>query len=372
MLRWKGKDFKEKRRHLYLVLDDWPLGYSIRKIDLVGNGDRKYRRAGNEVTWSDDTLLPPIFRFEAPRGRPEYFAGAFDSRILALQPMDSQFTHNPTAGAPMFDVRKRSLMPCPRQRPDPVDPIYIPVGGRLFALSAGSFQLLYPPPDANGGGLEDFVWTSLPTPPFQCEHVTSYGIHGDGRTIFVSTGMSKVLNHMGGSDKVSTGGSPSIFSFDTAESVRSDCMWKQHGQWQLPFNGRGHFVAELGAWVGLVEHRKVLGSIIWRICSIDVTSDNWDHDHDAKFCEVQTLSDNVDNFVFVVGAALVSMGGSKFCLVQCCSEGVGPPYLQLSTFNVMYDRNGDLTTGNNRCLAYYNFAEGVTMKMLQNPVAFWM
>ncbi|CAL4919050.1 unnamed protein product [Urochloa decumbens] len=286
MLRWKGKDFKEKRRHLYLVLDDWPLGYSIRKIDLVGNGDRKYRRAGNEVTWSDDTLLPPIFRFEAPRGRPEYFAGAFDSRILALQPMDSQFTHNPTAGAPMFDVRKRSLMPCPRQRPDPVDPIYIPVGGRLFALSAGSFQLLYPPPDANGGGLEDFVWTSLPTPPFQCEHVTSYGIHGDGRTIFVSTGMSKVLNHMGGSDKVSTGGSPSIFSFDTAESVRSDCMWKRHGQWQLPFNGRGHFVAELGAWVGLVEHRKVLGSIIWRICSIDVTSDNWDHDHDAKFCEV--------------------------------------------------------------------------------------
>nr|CAB3498240.1 unnamed protein product [Digitaria exilis] len=234
MLGWKGNDFpKEKARHLYLVFDDWSWGYSIRKIDLLaGDGDCEGSRpSSSSMSDVDYNLPPPIFRFQAPRGHPNYFAGAFDSKILAMHPMDPQFSLNPNAGVPIFDVRKRCLMVGPRQRPDLLHPIYVPVGGRLFSLAAGSFQLLYPPPDANSYS-EGFVWTwqTLPDPPFDHKQVTSYAVHRDGRTMFVSTRDS-----------------PAIFSFDTAESARNACMWKQHAQCQLPFNGRGYFVAELGA-----------------------------------------------------------------------------------------------------------------------------
>ncbi|BAF10972.2 Os03g0163400 [Oryza sativa Japonica Group] len=352
MLGWKGNYFpNEKRRHLYLVLDDWSRGYSIRKIDLsVGNdGDGEH------------SMPPAIFSFEAPRAGPKYFAGAFDSKILAMQPVDPQFSFNPMAGIPIYDVRMRSLVVGPRQRPDPVDPIYIPVGGRLFALSVGSFQLLYPPPDDESDDQEeeeDFVWGwhALPNPPFQHEHVTSYAVHRDGRTIFVSIG----------------GESSATFSFDTAESVRNGCMWKNHGQWQLPFSGRAYFIAELDAWVGL--SRKPGTTTSWRICSMDVISDDCENGQAVKYTR-EELATTVSDHELVTGVTLVSMGGgSKFCVVECCLDhSVSVPFIQLVTFSMMYGKNGELTTGNSRQFREYkNIPQGVSSEMLENPVAFWM
>uniref|UniRef100_A0A0E0CVL9 DUF1618 domain-containing protein n=1 Tax=Oryza meridionalis TaxID=40149 RepID=A0A0E0CVL9_9ORYZ len=359
MLGWKGNYFpKEKRRHHYLILDDWSRRYSIRKIDLsVGDaGDGEH-----------SVPVPlAIFSFEAPRAGPKYFAGAFDSKILAMQPVDPQFSFNPMAGVPIYDVRMRSLMVGPRQRPDPVEPIYIPVGGRLFALSVGSFQLLYPSPDDESDEQEeeeeDFVrgWHALPDPPFQ---------HMSVSPPTLCTGMGEL--------SLSALASSATFSFDTAESMRDAYMWKNHGQWQLPFSGRAYYVAELDAWVGL--SRKPGTTISWRICSMDVISDDWENGQAAvKYTEedlIAATSTVSDREFVVIGVTLVSMGGgSKFCVVECCLDrSVSAPFIRLVTFSVMYGKNGELTTGNSRQFQEYkDIPQGVSSEMLENPMAFWM
>jgi hypothetical protein len=73
----------EKSSHLYLILDDWSWGYSIRKIDLSLDVPRSAITVRQRLP-----LPPPFFRFRAPRSEPEYFAGAFESKILAMQLMD--------------------------------------------------------------------------------------------------------------------------------------------------------------------------------------------------------------------------------------------------------------------------------------------
>ena len=150
--RGKNGRGKENLRHLYLVLDDWSWGYNIRKIDL------SYGKPGV------NSLPPVTFRLEAPRGRPRYFAGAYDTKILAMHESKNSFMKDCVL---IHDVHMRSVVAGPRQTPNPVDPIYIPVGDKLFALDAGSFQLLYRPP-CHESNWDEFVWTwqTLPAPPF--------------------------------------------------------------------------------------------------------------------------------------------------------------------------------------------------------------
>lgn len=90
------------------------------------------------------------------------------------------------------------------------DPIYFSVGEGLFVLSSGSFQLLHPPAalEEPGGDL-CWEWRELPKHPFDRMDVTSYAVHPDGRTIFVST-------------------SAATFTFDTAKVHRK---WRRHGSW---------------------------------------------------------------------------------------------------------------------------------------------
>ncbi|KAK8444146.1 hypothetical protein SEVIR_9G091650v4 [Setaria viridis] len=124
-----------------------------------------------------------------------------------------------------------------------------------------------------------------------------------------------------------------------------------------------------------------------------------------------------------IGATLVYMGvESKFCLLECITnqadladelpgsdETNGEPsdeadelaycddlnedsdgevnedyevneeqdryrFLRLTTFSLMYDKNGDLTTGSDySCwLGYCSMPQEVTQSMLEHPVAFWM
>ncbi|RCV32113.1 hypothetical protein SETIT_6G232000v2, partial [Setaria italica] len=289
------------------------------------------------------------FKFEAPRGYPRYFAGAFGSNVLAMQPMNSKFKNYSMHGILIYDVRKRSIIIGPPQRPDPVDPIYIPVGGRLFALAAGSFQLLDPPPyDETSSKDLRWMWHTLPEPPFSHGLVTSYAVHSDERTIFVSIG----------------GQTPATFSFDTEESeMDGSCRWKHHGQWKMPFNGRGHFVPELNCWVGLWG---ALGRHNRRVCAIDVVSSNLA----LKLCEEGLNQFSADE---PIGATLVSMGGgSKFCLLEYKYNNEKKVVMQLTTFSLKYDKNGDLTMSKSRRIQHYRVPEEVTWSMLQTPVAFWM
>ena len=376
------------------------------------------------VCTGDRRLPPAIFRFEAQRGLPMYFAAAFDSKILALQPtapgtamaLPSVLEHH----VAVFDVRTRSCLffPLPDPETSGADPIYIPAGGRLFALADGTFDWLDPPPlgtPANGEQAWEWSWFEIPDPPFKRRHVTSYAVHADGQTIFVS---------------VKKGASAATFSFETEEHGG---VWHRHGRWALPFTGRAHFDRQLDAWVGLSGEPGSVG----HLCACDVVPAIPDADGKGqcparKLSKEKLLSD--DPTERHVGATLVYMGGrSKFCLVQCvsidgdradercdcnlddeddsederngcdleecyycdddlldvcdmedddgsaademkdCETSRPRRYLvRLTSFTLKYDRNGDLTTGSSCRVRYYRVPGGSTVPLLSNPVAFWM
>ncbi|CAN6309353.1 unnamed protein product [Urochloa humidicola] len=149
---------RQRRKHLYLILDDWSRGYSIRELDLSSDSD-----SGDLLCWrctgrrdraphrrGERCLPPPIFHVEAPREMTTFFAGAFGTKIMSMHPRYNPrylyHYHHVTPGpVSIFDVRTRSLSF--GRRPDPPsrheNPIYIPAGGdRLLALSGASFHLL--------------------------------------------------------------------------------------------------------------------------------------------------------------------------------------------------------------------------------------
>ncbi|CAL4935924.1 unnamed protein product [Urochloa decumbens] len=393
MGRWLNGPFAKvkRRRHLYLVLDDWSRGYSIRKFDLSScseDPDQELTHAGaalegGPICTGSHHLPTPFFRFEAGRSQPWHIAGAFDSKILDMQPMISNYGGG--NGVVMYDVRKRSLMLGPRQRPDPMKPIYVMVDDRLFALADGSFEWLYPPPsDADGQEGFRWAWHELPELPFRSEHVTCYAVHRDEQTIFVSIGGSC--------------GDPATLSFDTAESVikDDDCKWKHHGQWQMPFTGRAYYVPHLEAWVGLSSDPDTTG----HLCSCEVVpASNSDDDASQQQCQgLKLLKEKMFSEVPEekhIGTTLVHMGEDKFCFLECIyiqadktaadgeknensvdemteNKDHRERFIRLTTFSLVYDMDGDLSTFSSRRLQYYSVPQEVTEPMLEFPVAFWM
>ncbi|CAL4944358.1 unnamed protein product [Urochloa decumbens] len=395
-------------RHLYLLFDDWADGYSVRQVDLssddAASDDAHGRQMAATACAGDRSLPPAIFRFEAQRGLPAHLAAAFDSKILATQPVSPAAAAAPLfeSHVSVFDVVHRSCLFGPRLVPDRADPIYIPAGGRLFALAGGTFDLLYPPPPH----ARAWSWTQLSAPPFERERVASYAVRPDGTTIFVSF--------------VECASSPAAtFAFDTAERVLrggGGGYWRWHGQWVLPFAGRAHFDAELDAWVGLSRDPDSVG----HVCCCDAVATNPDDASGELRCPARKLSKeklfSEDPTERHLGATLVYMGGrSEFCLVECvftedehhvdCADedmsgcdleeeedddptgderddckqqdeqDVSRPrrYLfRLTTFNLKYDKNADLTTGSSCRVRYYRVPKDSTEVLLSNPVAFWM
>ncbi|CAN6303564.1 unnamed protein product [Urochloa humidicola] len=433
------------KRHLYLVLDDWPSGYSIRKLDLPSDDfapDPDDPEEGDIVCTGDHHLPPAIFRVEAQRGLPTYFAAAFDSKILAVHPI-SPATALPSVlehHFPVFDVRTRSCLFGPRMETTGPDPIYFPAGGRLFALATGTFDWLDPPPPPldtlacdKAAKAREWDWLEIADPPFKRKHVTSYAVHPDGETIFVST---------------KNGASAATFAFETVEHGG---IWHRYGKWALPFDGRAHYDAELDAWVGLSGDPDSIG----HLCSCDMVPANPDSSSGSqcparKFSKDKLFSE--DPTERHIGATLVYMGGrSEFCLVQCvsteddytdgkCSCGLEDEYdsaderncchleeedcfdddlllddcggsaderkycvchlkdgfaagkddckedeqvvtsrprpcrylFRVTIFHLKYDKNGDLTTGIRNRIQYYRVPAESTMDLLSNPVAFWM
>ncbi|RCV40923.1 LOW QUALITY PROTEIN: hypothetical protein SETIT_9G094200v2 [Setaria italica] len=385
---------------------------------------------GWELACTGDQRLPPAtFRVEAQRGLPTYFAAAFDSKILAMHPIAPAAALSSVLEGhfPVFDVRMRSCLFAPRMETTGADPIYIPAGGRLFALADGTFDRLDPldPPPvqfyrpAYGEEARAWSWLELPDPPFERRHVAAYAVHPDGHTIFVS---------------ITKGASAATtFAFDTAEHEHE---WKRHGEWALPFAGRAHYDRELDAWVGLSGDSDSIG----HLSSCDVVPADPDAGGDSR-CPARKLSkEKLFGDVPTerhVGATLVYTGGrSEYCLVQCVSieddgeqsdyeeddsddernggdlegedycvchdhllydydeeedgsadetkdcdlreheqdvtSGIRRYLLRLTTFALKYDRNGDLTTGSGCRVRYYRVPKESTVALLSNPVAFWM
>ncbi|CAL4927327.1 unnamed protein product [Urochloa decumbens] len=389
----------EKPRHLYLVLDDWSEGYSIRKISLSPEDIRPPLipadvARGVAILTGRYTLPSALFRFEGQRGQPKSIVGAFGSKILACLPLT--YGKNLADIVCVFDVRTRisTLRPLPRQ--DFIDTIHIPIGDKLFVLSRGSFDLLNPPLTIDGANWEN-AWSGLklPEPAFCRDLITSYAVHPDKQTIFVSS--------------VDQSGVPATFTFETLENM----VWRLHGLWQLPFAGRGYFVPKLGAFVGLSGDWKTTGHIASCVVSANSSGSDLKLTREKLFSVVRGERH--------IGATLVYIGDeSTFCLLEGISieaeigdqlavtdfdemnetvyrrndayvdylnesdsdetvESVDElneldqkRLLRLTTFSLWYDRNGCLTTGDSRRVWYYNVSAEVTNAVLRCPVAFWM
>jgi hypothetical protein len=162
------------QQHLYLIFDDWELGYSIRELNLSNAGAEQRH------------LPPPFIRLEATRGCPEFFA-AVGTKILATHPRVEfgDAARVPGGTLPIVDVRSRGVNFAPGEL-YPQHPIYLPVGDEeLFALDIHtlktlSMKPLWPPrlEYEYRHQISEWSWRNLPMPTFKRMDVTSYAVDG--------------------------------------------------------------------------------------------------------------------------------------------------------------------------------------------------
>ncbi|CAN6286862.1 unnamed protein product [Urochloa humidicola] len=370
--------------HLYLILDDWALGYTIRKIDVSSGAPFPLLLPNGVARDAAIRLPPPIFRLNARRERPLFFTAALGSSILATHPEEDDDggllgRRNRKCGGAVFDVHARSLDFIPRPTGREFRPVYFTIGNRLLALGSYSLQLLdLSPMDDPSSDLGSLLpWRELPDAPFHSAEVVSHAVLPEehATTIFASVGLIT---------------EDATYSFRIMADGAID-TWKRVGEWALPFSGRGYFDPALNAWVGLSMYCLETGHICACELVSPTSSDYGRHRPAWKFSKEKLFSD--DPAETHVGANLVYMGsGSRFCLIECVvvyykyrpakpyhfeDKDVDPQafryFYRVTTFSLKYDENGDLTTGGSRRVRYYKAPkEDVTRFMCEHPVAFWL
>ncbi|CAN6357154.1 unnamed protein product [Urochloa humidicola] len=387
-------------RRLYLIFDDWENGYSIREIKLSPASRVRRRRSRRRLEDPDlqpeqqqqlKTLPPPSIRFGAPRRLPWLFA-AIGTKIIPMHGV-------PEGCLPVVDVQSRGVTFGPWKGYQYL-PIFFPIADHeLFILDTFAFrslslkleQPLWCPVLEENTSNKQWSWRDLPDPPFSRHDVTSYAVHPDGHTILVSTATT-------------------TYTFDTAAA---EPAWKQCASRAMPFTGRAQFVDELNAFVGLSKDKANSG----QLCSAGLVSLEME-----KLGEEKLFSE--DPAERHVGATLLYMGGTEFCLVHCVSigdttstpddadqeqpepqelldrlqevlrgleqgrlvevEGItaspkgevkNVQYIyRLMTFSVGYDSDdGCLTTGESCRLQCYKLPEEMSeASFYHDPVAFWL
>ncbi|CAM0146462.1 unnamed protein product [Urochloa decumbens] len=345
------------RQYLYIILDDWVLGYSIHKVDL--DSDQLIPiQLGCNAREVASYLPPPWIRFMASHESLFSFSDAMGSKILALHPKEEG---NYDWGGFCFDIHEGSLSYVPRHTHQ-LRPIYFPIGNRLFALGGFSMELLdLQPLVSSSSQLDALSWCKVSDPPFDSVFVISHAILPDSQTIFVSVHNSKTT-----------------YSFHMAGD--GSFKWKKHGDWLLPFVGRGHFDSKLNAWVGIALYQEEPG----HICSCELASATPGQRPDVKYSKECLFSE--DPVEAHVGATLIYMGQeSKYCLVECIEccyrydfePKKADPHVslmfRLTAFCLKIDENGDLTTGGSQRVRYYKAPNNEVSKLfLLRPQVFWV
>lgn len=184
-----------------------------------------------------------------------------------------------------------------------------------------------------------WTWRSVPSPPpFGADDtVTAYALHPDGRTVFMSA-------HRRRCPRLPTG----TVSFNT--ELR---RWKWHGEWALPFHGRGHYAADLDAWVGLGDDGRVCScQIVSRTAPATSEPPEW---KTVVKDDKLLLNEVPERRMSVSRPSLADMGDEAgFCLAEfVVRRGVDLKHalrdadgcvLRMSTFRLRYDHKGELHT----------------------------
>ncbi|CAL5015054.1 unnamed protein product [Urochloa decumbens] len=322
----------QQQKHLCLVVDDWERGYSIRKVvedaDYAGGLD-----------------APPLVRIEAQHGY-SWSLAAHGSKIFAMCPWES------SPGIPVFDTETLGVTVCPypqsRNSVRYYKPVYASASDRLVAFAFPYLDVLGPqPPPGADAAKQPWSWASVePLAPFASSLVSGYALHPDGRTVFMSVKGWKPNSNGTGSI---LGQRNSTFAFDT-ESLE----WSYLGEWLLPFKGVGH------ACCCDVPAPAAAGC--------QTTMPAWKLGKDLLF-DVESRTH--------VGATLVYMGDSRFCLVKC-RKADDPTdrslrVVNMASFELKYDKEGELRTAKHR--AYGSVSYQIAhecVDLTTNPVAFWM
>ncbi|KAF8677177.1 hypothetical protein HU200_046650 [Digitaria exilis] len=280
-------------QHLYLIFDDWPWGYSIRKLKLPPRSphqpslrplEHRRLRLLEPRRPKHKPLPPPCICLEATRHLPFLFA-AVGTDIIAVHPRNDFLNALvPECILPIFDVRSLGVkfgpgLMCPGA------PILITVGDEdVFALDLDCFRMLSMNPLCP---LHNLSWCDLPPPPLRNIDVTSFAVDSDGQTIFISTDRA-------------------TFAFDIVQSE-----WKQSSYSSLPFTGPANYVHALDIFVGLSKAPDTYG----HLCFCRKLGD----DENVRPSKENLFSkDPAESHVC---ATLVYLGGSEpgFCLVECVS-----------------------------------------------------
>jgi hypothetical protein len=327
------------------VVDDWEGGYSIHKLDADDMEDHlpehgALRLASPErVPLSLGVLGTNIFIATnlhcSPDRAPPFLV--YNTETAAL-----------TVGPPPPDGYLRDLGDA------------VAVGGKLYTPTffigddfdrfASMHVLSWRPTAADVAWDPTMAWrwdTLAPTPFILEDVITSYAMHPDGRTIFMST--RRLGTH----------------SFDTSNGV-----WRHLGQWKLPFRGRAYFDRQLDAWVGL--HPEEEGYIC--CCPVASRSATTAQQPECKMLEERLFRRRGEER-FPCGrylsATLTYMGGSKFCLVECVMgrENALEAVLHVTVFGLKYDHKRELKTRTHRTTRSYRVTKNTIMF---SHAAFWV
>ncbi|CAO2182049.1 unnamed protein product [Urochloa humidicola] len=333
---------KKKKKHLYLVVDDWEGGYSIHKLD-ADNMEHHLPEHG-------------VLRLaSSPKHAPMAFGALGSNIFIATNPHCSRHRAPPFL---VYDTESAALTVGPPPPPgghlrDLGDAVA--VGGKLYALTfffcddealqTSSLQVLSWEPTTDREEAWDptmaWSWDTLPAPPpfTGYETITSYALHPDGRTIFMSTGWR-------------------THSLDTGNGA-----WRDLGEWTLPFRGQAYFDGELDAWVGL--HHKEDGYI----CCCPVASRSATTVRQPE-CEI--LKEKMfRRYGRYLSATLTYMGDSKFCLVESVlrSKDALEAALHVTVFGLKYDHKRELKTKTHRTTRFYGLSKNT---LLFSHATFWM
>ncbi|KAM0915929.1 hypothetical protein ACQ4PT_010500 [Festuca glaucescens] len=363
-----------KRKHLYLALDDCRNGFRIHKIDVESLRDTADAYLPEPIVGFPD---PAVLWLAAPAPQCQMKFMALGGNIfIATNPHCGQ---TPTL---VYDTDTALLSIGPRL-PSSLLPgldIAVAAGNTLYGLSSvhsvaseqHPFEALTWQVAPNTGGelmkqpslrpsMDDWSWKSVASrPPFgKGVRITSYALHPDGRTIFVTVRRD--------ADPVRAKGT---YGFDTVRR-----HWRWLGPWALPFQGQGHYDDELGAWVGLRDDGYV--------CSCQVASPNarrnvapeWNMPREKLFGRVSERRTPAGP-----RATLAYMGDGMFCLVECVvrhgaesePEGAlgdrGGFVLHISTFGLNRSHKGEL-----QIQGHVTISRVVSKHVLTfEPAVFWM